>query len=418
MPTVLVTTSTFPRWEGDTVPARFVFDLSLQLKRDYHVIVLAPHAPGAAYRETLEDLEVWRFPYFWPHRLEALCNGGGILPALRSGWLPKCQAPFLFMAELYGLIALLRSRKIDLINSHWMIPQGFTVALAKKGFPRIPHLLTIHSSDVHTLRRLPGGRTASRFILKSADHVITVSRFLHQKLRDLTGRDVDARVLPMGVNTATFVRHDDRRELRQQHDITAGSVVLYVGKLIEVKGVSTLLKAMPLLRQVSDVQLLIAGSGVLRSELERDVRDMSLTEHVRFYGTLDHDRLSELYRLCDVVVVPSIITTRQETEGMPVVILEAMAAGCPVVASDVGGISDVVDHGRNGFLVPSEDAGALADALLRVFDPTAASAMRAHALETAQSYDWQRIGDAYNQTIHELIHAHPSAQRASNEHDV
>ena len=146
MPTVLVATSTFPRWSKDTVPARFVFDLSLQLKRHFHVIVLAPHAPGAAFRETMDGLEIYRFPYFWPHGLQSLCNGGGIMPALRSGMFPKIQAPFLFLMEWYYLIKILKTRSIDLINSHWMIPQGFSVALAKLFFPRIPHLLTIHST--------------------------------------------------------------------------------------------------------------------------------------------------------------------------------------------------------------------------------------------------------------------------------
>ena len=89
MATILVTTSTFPRWADDIGSARFVFDLSLQMAQHHQVIVLAPHAPGAAYHETLNGLDVWRFPYFRPHRLQALCNGGGILPAIGPGLQPE-----------------------------------------------------------------------------------------------------------------------------------------------------------------------------------------------------------------------------------------------------------------------------------------------------------------------------------------
>ena len=138
MATILVTTSTFPRWADDIGSARFVFDLSLQMAQHHQVIVLAPHAPGAAHHETLNGLDVWRFPYFRPHRLQALCNGSDILPAIRSGLLPKCQVPFLFLNQLFWLNRMVRRFRVDLINSHWMIPQGFTTALLKKRFPGGP----------------------------------------------------------------------------------------------------------------------------------------------------------------------------------------------------------------------------------------------------------------------------------------
>lgn len=410
MQTLLVATSTFPRWAGDTVPARFVFDLSVRLARSYRVVVLAPHAPGAASRESLDGLEVWRFPYFWPRRLEALCNGGGILPALRSGWLPKCQVPSLFMAELYWVVTLLRTRQIDLIHSHWMIPQGLTVALARRVCPAVPHLLTIHSSDVHTLRRLPGGRAASRFILNAADRVITVSSYLRRVLQEVAGAAVDSTVLPMGVDTAIFASRRNKVELRQQYGLTAESVVLYAGKLIEIKGVSTLIRAMAILRHEHDVQLLIAGAGVLRTTLEAEVQALHLTDRVRFLGAVAHARLADLYSLCDAVVVPSIITARRETEGMPVVILEGMAAGRPVVASDVGGISDVVRDGVNGYLVPPQDPQALAGRLRDVLSPVAWPGLSRNAAETAQRYDWDRIGEDYHHIIQSLLDARTRAQ--------
>ena len=402
MATILVTTSTFPRWADDIGSARFVFDLSLQMAQHHQVIVLAPHAPGAAYHETLNGLDVWRFPYFRPHRLQALCNGGGILPAIRSGLLPKCQVPFLFLNQLFWLNRMVRRFRVDLINSHWMIPQGFTTALLKKRFPGIPHLLTVHSSDVHTLRRLAGGGVASRFIVNSADRVVTVSRFLHRTLENLVGKEVDSRIMPMGVNTAAFTRHVDRDAYFQKQGIADKPTILYVGKLIEVKGIATLIQAMKQVRATCDVQLLIVGAGALQPELEREVQTLSLNEDIHFLGPLPHDHLADLYNVCDVAVVPSIVTDRNETEGMPTVILEAMAAGRPVVASDVGGISDVVVDAQNGFLVPPKDPQALADRLVRALDPDIAAPMREQVRKTAHQYDWQQVGQVYDEIIRDL----------------
>jgi len=400
--TILVTTSTFPRWVDDTVPARFVFDLSLQMAQHHQVIVLVPHTPAAAHHETLNGVDVWRFPYFRPHRLQSLCSGGGILPALRSGLLPKCQIPFLFLNQLFWLNRMVRRFRVDLINSHWMISQGFTTALLKKRFPGIPHLLTVHSSDVHTRQRLPSGGVAGRFIVNSADRVVTVSRFLHRTLENLVGKEVDSQIMPMGMNTAAFTRQIDRNAYFQKHGIANKLTTLYVGKLIEVKGVSTLIQAMKQVRATCDAQLLIAGAGVLQGELEREVQMLSLNEHVRFLGLFPHDQLADLYNVCDVVVIPSIVTDRNETEGMPTVILEAMAAGRPVVASDVGGISDVVVDTQNGFLVPPKDPQALADRLIRALDPDLAAPMRDQVQKTAHRYDWQQVGQVYDGMIRDL----------------
>jgi len=156
-------------------------------------------------------------------------------------------------------------------------------------------------------------------------------------------------------------------------------------------------------RAACDAQLLIAGTGGLQRALEREVQALSLNDHIRFLGPLPHDQLADLYNTCDVVVVPSIVTDLGETEGMPTVILEAMAAGRPVVASDVGGISDVVVDSQNGFLVPHKDPHALADRLVRVLNPDVSAPMGDHARKTAHQYDWQQIGQVYDGMIRTLV---------------
>lgn len=400
-PTILIMSSTFPRWKGDTGPARFVFDLCLHLAPFYQVVVLAPHAHGALRHERFDDIEVFRFPYFYPLRSQALCNGMGILPSLKTGWLPKLQIPTLFLGELYGLHRLLKHKRIDLINSHWMIPQGWNAAIIKRRIS-VPHLMTIHSADIHTLQRLPGGRAACRFIVRRSDYIVPVSRHLHRLLEQVMGHAVPARVLPMGVDARKFSVEMDRQALRTSHKIATEFVLLFVGRLIPFKGVSVLLQAMKKLQSHIDATLLIAGSGNLRTALESEARDFQLGDRVRFLGPVDHDTLPALYCMSDVVVLPSLVT-HQQTEGTPVVLLEAMAAGRPVVGSNVGGIGDVIQDRQNGRLVSPGDPDALADAILSVLQPGIWPIWGQHARETGKRYDWTAIAGQYRDMMDRLI---------------
>jgi len=399
MKTLLIATSTFPRWQGDAVAARFVFDLSRELTKYYRVIVLAPHDPGAKQHEWMEGVEVRRFPYFFPKKYERLCNGAGILPNLRSGFFPKVQVPSLFVAEAYWLARLIEKERVDVVNSHWMIPQGFTVALVKQ-FVDVPHLVTIHSSDLHTLKRFFFGRWVSQFILRSADCIITVSNYLKTVLDKLVGYSTTATVLPMGVDLKRFTTHKTQSLLRHEYQISAEKVILYVGKLIEVKGVHVLIHAMNILtKQRKDIQLILVGDGILREKLEVQVDNLNLNPFVRFTGAVGHKQLADFYTLCDLVVVPSLITPRGETEGMPVVILEAMSVGKPVVGSNVGGISDVIKNGYNGFLTSPQNPEDIAEKILMCLEESNLSRFGVRARKTAQRYGWQAIGENYQRVI-------------------
>ena len=401
MRTLLIISSTFPRWSGDTAPARFVFDLSKHLSEYYKVSVLAPHAPGASRHEVMDGVEVFRFRYFWPTCLQALCNGPGILPTLRTGFIPKLQVPALFGAEFFALRKLLARKRFDAVNSHWMIPQGLTAAMNKKWVP-FSHLLTIHSADIHTLRRVPGGSSFCRFVVNKSDHVITVSNHLHRLLEQTMDETVAVDVLPMGVKAEQFHVEVDRAALKQEHGITTKHALLFVGRLVEFKGIPYLLEAMTRIREQSDVTLIIAGSGPLRPALEAKVKTLGLEDCVRFLGPVGHDRLPSLYAMCDVIVIPSLVT-QETTEGTPVVLLEAMAAGRPVVGSDVGGIGDVIRDCHNGRLIQSRDPDQLAEGVMSALDPVNWQTWCTNARETGQQYDWQKIAARYRELIDDMI---------------
>ena len=149
----------------------------------------------------------------------------------------------------------------------------------------------------------------------------------------------------------------ERVELRAELELD-GNVLVFAGRLGPQKAVGVLLEA---LGRVPDVSLMIAGDGPERPALERRVGEHRLDERVRFLGTVPRETVLRLFRAADASVLPS------AWENFPHTVVEALAVGCPVIATAVGGVPEVVRDGENGLLVPPGDAGALADAIERFF---------------------------------------------------
>jgi glycosyltransferase involved in cell wall biosynthesis len=168
--------------------------------------------------------------------------------------------------------------------------------------------------------------------------------------------------IPNGIDGSRFELTIDRQAKRRELGIhEQGSVIGLAVRLSDQKGITFLLQAMPrILAKHPDTTLLIAGDGDLRMDLEREAQELGIASRVKFCGP--RKDIPELLKLLDFYVLPS------KWEGLPMVILEAMAAGCPVVATDVGGNSTAVVNGVTGALVPPQDPAALADAVIRLLD--------------------------------------------------
>ncbi len=361
MKRVLVLASTFPRWPDDTEPP-FVYNLSRQLAQRFEVVVLAPHAPGAKDVETMDGIEVHRFRYSWPAKTEQLAYGG-MLPNLKRNPLLWAQVPFFVASELLNTVRLVRSHEIDVIHAHWLVPQGLVAALAAM-FLRKPAVVTAHGADVYGLR---GKWTSAikRWTLGRMTRVTAVSYNLAAAIQELDS-DTPVEVISMGVDVTQFRRQ--RNALKVTQTLSAsGPLILFVGRLAEKKGVQYLVDAMPaILASVPEATLVVVGDGPLRSDLERRARSLGITGSVHFVGARQPKDLPQYYSAADVLVAPSIVAEGGDTEAFGLVIAESMACGCPVVASDVGGIGDLIRHEKTGLLVPQRNPGELADAVGRL----------------------------------------------------
>jgi len=409
---VLMLTSTFPERPGDAVPT-FVYDLSRTLAGydDLAVHVLTPHVPGARIRELRDGISILRYRYFSPERLELLCHGSGILPNLSRNRLLAFEVPFFLLSQLLHLHRMVRKSGIDLVHAHWLFPQGFLACLYKRWFnPSLPVICSVHGGDLYGLRTEPFVGM-NRFTVKRADRMIPVSSSLGDSIRNDLWRRARLTTISMGFDAAKFLPTDSRAALKKRLFDHEGPIILFVGRLVEKKGISYLLEAVPdVVAEAPDTLFVLVGGGHLEDTIRNRIRRLGVEGRVRMTGFVDHSRLPRYYAAADVFVGPSIVTASGDTEGFGLTFAEASASGCAVVATNVGGIRDVVIHGKTGILVPEKDSGAIREAILYLIrHPEMRTDMglqgRAHATE---HFDWKVVGKRFRREYLDVLE--------SNEH--
>jgi glycosyltransferase involved in cell wall biosynthesis len=395
-----VVTTSFPRWRGDPAGA-FVFGLAAALVRRGHeveVIAPEPREPAAWGRAEpwLRGVRVDAVPYARPRRLEALFFGAGVPDNLARNPALAALGP-LAVAALWSAVRR-RAPAWDAVVSEWLIPSALAVGMLGARRPR--HLAIAHSGDVHLLGRLPFAGALAARIVDGADRVGCVAAALREEIGEILGperaRDRAGKLVlaPMGIDPATLAPARPREAVRAELGIR-GFTVLFLGRLVPIKGADVLIDAVA---GSAGTTALIAGDGPARGELERRARARGAG--VRFLGAIDEPRRAELLAACDAVAVPSRVLPDGRHEGMPLVVLEAMCAGAAVAASASGGIAEVVRDGESGLLVPPGDAAALAAALARLRDEPVLRARLADAgRKVAARRTWEAVIPVFEEAL-------------------
>ena len=372
---------------------RFVYDLAESLSDHCDVTALAPSAPGATAKERLGGVDVRRFTYLLPRRWQALAYGHGIRNNLRRSPVAALQVLPFIAAQTLAIRSLVRAKQIQVVNSHWILPQGLSSALARGKTPRFTHVLSVHSSDVGMLADLPWGRALARFVLARCDHVIVSGSTTLKELDELAGRPTSATVQPMGINLELFSKASG---LAAQQQPFPDGFLLFFGRLVEKKGAVYLLRALPrVLERWPGLGLVIVGYGPEEGALRAETQRLGLSSSVVFAGRQPHSEIVRYLHSCQLVVVPSIVDRVGETEGMPTVVVEALAAGTRVVGSAVAGIPDVLRHGENGWLCREKDTADLAEKILLALDDPPSSEITQRAQATAEGLDWSKVATRY-----------------------
>jgi len=383
---LLVTASTFPRWKDDTEP-RFVLDLCKSLTKYASVTALVPAAPGALSRENLEGVDVIRYHYFPIHSWETLCYPGAIVPRIKEKKIRILLVPFLFISLFFNMIKL--KKHYDVLHAHWLIPQGIVAA-----FTGIPYLVTGHGGDVGELNKHIFHLLKARCIRKAMG-VTLVSAHLKTILEEKYSYH-DAKVLSMGCDTSLFSPASEDTVTSRLTLPESKRTILFVGRLAEKKGVEYLIRAM----QGTTCRLLIVGGGPLEADLKALSSRLSLDSRIEFTGPKTHEQLVSIYQQADIFCAPSITAKNGDVEGFGLVILEAMASGLPVIASNSGGIPDIITDGNNGILTPERDEDALAQAInLLLTDREKYMLFSSKSVETAARFSYDSIAAKYAELL-------------------
>jgi glycosyltransferase involved in cell wall biosynthesis len=285
----------------------------------------------------------------------------------------------------------------DVIDAHYFYPDGVAAAHAAKRFGK-PFVVTARGSDVNLIAGMPGPCARIRETAEQAGRVIAVSAALKEALIALGVRAEHIEILRNGVDTSIF-RPVDREAMRARLGVGDAPFIASVGNLVEEKGHDLVLGAVS---RIPNAVAVFVGSGPCAATLRAGVQRLGMTDRVRFLGNMPQAELAALYTAADVLALGS---TR---EGWPNVLLEAMACGTPVVATDVGGVREIVTAAIAGRVVERRSPGEFAAALEAVL---ASAGDRQKVRAYAASFDWETIARRLFQIFGEVAAAQSGRKR-------
>jgi len=366
-----------PRIIGGISP--HVYNLSKNLANNgVKVYVVTCDFPGAPQHETIDGVEVYR--------IDSYKNPA---PDFAT-WVYLMNVN---MQKEAATLARSLNEKIDIFHAHdWLVS---TAGIGLKHVFRKPFFATIHSTEI-------GRRNGIHFDYERMIHeteawltyeawkVICCSDYMVSHVRWAFGLPADKLVMiPNGVNTDIYAKteKEELSQFRNTFALPEEKIVLFVGRLVYEKGVHILVNAVPKVLEKTNAKFIIVGNGYMKDQLSNLVKGMGLTHKVFFAGFVDAETLRKLQICADVSVVPSLF------EPFGIVALEAMAAKSPIVVSESGGLSEIVDHDVNGVRAYPGNPDSLAWGITKLLtDHAYANRMRTNAYKKIQEkYDWNTI---------------------------
>lgn len=366
-----------PRIIGGISP--HVYYLSQSLARNgVKVYVVTCDFPGAPQHEVVDGVEIFR--------IDSYKNPS---PDFAT-WV------FLMNVNMQKEAAALVNSldgKVDVFHAHdWLVANA---GIGLKHVFRKPLLATMHSTEI-------GRRNGIHFDYERMIHeteawltyeawrVICCSDYMVSHVRWAFGLPKDKLVMvPNGVDAEAYAKigNDDLGRFRGKFALPEEKIVLFVGRLVHEKGVHVLVNAVPKVLEKVNAKFIIVGNGYMKEQLSNIVKNMGFAHKVMFTGFVDDETLKKLQKCADVSVVPSLF------EPFGIVAIEAMAAKSPVVVSDTGGLSEIVEHNVTGVKVYADNPESLAWGITKVLtDDSYANWLRNNAYKRIQEkYDWNKI---------------------------
>lgn len=402
---ICVITHTFPRFRNDPTAA-FMDTLCRGLvKAGNKVFLLTPF--DVLFSRENKPYQIITYRYIWPDRLHVLGYSRTLYGDVRLKKIVYLLAPFLFFFGFLALLRLVKKEKIDLICSHWILPNGFIAALVSK-LTGVPFTVTLPGSDVFLAHKNKLFGKMAKGAGQEADAVLADSPQYMKSLLDLGVKTKISEIIPYPVDDKKLrpIKNGLARYRKKLHLNKKNLVILAVGRLVYKKGFNYLIQAMPpLVKKYSFIRLLIIGDGDQHSEWEALTHKLGINKYVGFLGMIDRKEISFYYNLADIFVMPSIKDKAGNIDDQPVSLIEAMACGKPVVATNFPGIAMTVKDNISGFLIPQKNVKMLTVFLGRLIEsPSLREKMgRMGRLIVEKNLGCRKTGEKYTQVFRKVI---------------
>jgi len=355
---LLVVTSTWPLSSTDR-RTPFVRDLAVDLvKRGWDIEVVAPHASGAARYEMDNLIGVHRFQYMVPESLQTLAYGAGGLVNFRSPQRKLQALPFV-VAQTAAIRQALKRFRPHVIHAHWLLPQGFTAALATWRL-RIPIVTTIHGSDVFGLRS-PVFRLFKKAAANIATAITCNGPATYKAMVELGTPADKVKQIPFAPSFEGAADPSEVASFRARFPKSA-TIVLFVGRLIPEKGPADFIEAIARTPNLN-IHGVICGDGPMLSELQKLAAMRDISNRIAFEGWLRPHEIAVRMAGASALLFPSKTSVDGGVEGQGIVPLEAMRARLPVFAARSGGIPNIVREDETGWLFDEADVAAMSKLL-------------------------------------------------------
>lgn len=369
---ICILTHGYPRFPDDTT-APFIESIAetLQQQEDIDVTVLTPDTPHFARSEADSTVNLQTYRYFFPRQLQRLGYSNTLVNDCALKKYVYLLAPFLFISGIFHLFVLSRKYKFDVIHAHWLLPNGFISAVVNR-LLKIPYVITLHGSDIFVSKQNFIFKNMAKWTLKHAAMVTSVTPAFLPELAALGVPEQKRCMIPNGVTPSVFSTPSQKKitEMRERLSIPDDCLVVFaLGRIVLKKGFNVLIQALPYVQEkFQDVKVIIGGDGTDLSRLKALATELGVTDIVQFPGTINRTDVPVFFYLSDLFVLPAVFDPKGNVDGCPIVILEAMACGKPVVSSDISGIPIVVKDGETGLLVGEKNVQALATAIISLLE--------------------------------------------------
>ena len=397
--TVVMVSSSYPRFPGD-LTGTFVEPIAHGVAARGHTVhMVVPWHPLVERPAREGNVHFHFYRYAPAPKLNVFGYAGALRADVSIRWAAYAVTPFALAAACRMTRRVVARSQATVVHAHWVIPSGAVAAASTRAAPLV---VSLHGSDVFVAERHAAIRQAARYAFRRAAWVTACSEDLRTRAIRIGADAARSEVTPYGVDVTRFRPDRAARErLRRGHSIARDAeVVLAAGRFVRKKGFEYLIDAVAALApRRPALRLVLAGNGDLDGELRRRAAAQGVADRVLRLGAVTQSDVAGWLAAADVAVVPSVRDDAGNVDGLPNVVLEALASGTPVVATPAGGIGTVAIDRRTALVVPERDPAALARAIDELLSqPLLATELgRAAREEMCASRTWGRVAERFEQ---------------------